>query len=369
MVAFGPFSNDPSAMRILAYSHQLDYTGAPILLFRLLRHLRQRHEVTLLLPRRLDTGPLRTDYETTGIVCVASVNPRRFDVIVANTLLAFDVVRAAAGKVPILWWIHEPRNGRKWIDSGLIDTGAFARASKIVFPTRWQYEALYKPFVGATPHAVVATGISVEPYLGPPPEPRAPGELRLLQLGMISHRKGVDVALRALKQLANPRIKLTLMGSQTVEPDFARSMRASIDSDPVLSTTVTVMPEQPPAIAQAHMAHCDVLLHPTRDDLIPLTILEGLRHRRCVLASDFGPIPETIIHGEAGLLSPVDDPMTLAANIDRVFHDRPLIDRLGEAGRAIYDRKHTFGRHATNMEAEITSVARDTASGRTSHAQ
>jgi glycosyltransferase involved in cell wall biosynthesis len=118
------------------------------------------------------------------------------------------------------------------------------------------------------------------------------------------------------------------------------------------------MPEQPPTVAQAHMAHCDALLFPTRDDLITLTILEGLLHGRCVLSSDFGPIPETIIHEETGLLSPVNDSAALAANIDRIFHDRPLIDRLGAAGRAIYERKHTFAVHADAMEAEIRSIAR-----------
>lgn len=346
-------------MRILAYSHRFDYTGAPLIMFRLMRHLRKQHEVTLLLPRHSDIGPLRADYEAAGIACPGSrVDPRAFDVLVVNTLIAFDVVKSAAGQLPALWWIHEPQGGRKWLDSGRVDADAFARAAKVVFPTRWQYETLYKPFVGTTPHAIVPYGMGIDPHTGPPPEPRVPGELKLLQLGIISQRKGIDITLRALQRLANPRIKLTLMGSQIFEPDFVRRVRAFMSGDAVLSATVTLLTEQSPAIAQAHMAHCDALLFPTRDDLITLTILEGLLHGRCVLSSDFGPIPETIIHEETGLLSPVNDSVALAANIDRIFRDRSLIDRLGAAGRAIYDRKHTFAVHADAMEAEIRSIAR-----------
>lgn len=358
VVASGSFSNDPDAMRILAYSHRLDYTGAPLIMFRLMRHLRRRHEVTLLLPRHGDVGALRADYESANIECIDWVNPRRFDALVANTLIAFDVVKGAAGQVPVLWWVHEPAGGRKWLDQGRVDGGTFARADKVVFPTRWQYEALYKAFVGTTPHAIVPYGMGIDPYTGPPPEPRSPGELRLLQLGIISQRKGIDLTLRALQRLANPQIKLTMMGSQIFEPDFVKHVRSFIAADPILSGTVALMPEQPPAIAQAHMAYCGALLFPTRDDLITLTILEGLLHRRCVLSSDFGPIPETIIHEKTGLLSPVNDSVALAANIDRIFHDRSLIDRLGAAGHAIYEHKHTFAVHAAAMEAEIRSIAR-----------
>lgn len=345
-------------MRILAYSHRLDYTGAPLIMFRLMRHLRRQHDVTLLLPRHGDIGALRADYEAAGIPCTDTVNSRQFDVLVVNTLISFDVVNRGAGQVPVLWWIHEPAGGRTWLNSGQVDATAFARADKVVFPTRWQYEALYRPFVGTTPHAIVPYGMGIDPYTGPPPLTRVGDDLSLLQLGIVSSRKGVDLTLRALDRLANPRIRLTLMGAQIFEPDFVRQVRGFISSSPVLRANVTLLPEQPPSIAQAHVAYCDALLFPTRDDLITLTILEGLLHGRCVLSSDFGPIPETIIHEETGLLSPVNDFVALAANIDRIFHDRPLIARLGAAGRAIYDRKHAFSVHANAMEREIRSIAR-----------
>ena len=345
-------------MRILAYTHRFDYTGAPLILFRLLRHLKQRHEVTVLLPRHGDVGPLQADYQAAGIACHLSVDPSAFDVLVANTLIAFDVVKRAQGQLPILWWIHEPAGGVAWLDSGRVDPAAFACASRLVFPTLWQYESLYKPFTGETPYAIVPYGIGIEPYHGPPPASQDPDDLHLLQLGIMSARKGIDITLRALRRLANPRIKLTLMGPQIFQPPFVERHKAAIAADPILRSTVTVFDQQPPNIAQAHMAHCDALLFPTRDDLITLTILEALLHRRCVLSSDYGPIPETVIHGETGLLSRTGDAVSLAANIDRIFQDRSLISALGKAGRAIYDRKHTFSVHAAAMEEQMLLTAR-----------
>ncbi|MBM3600876.1 MAG: glycosyltransferase family 4 protein [Alphaproteobacteria bacterium] len=345
-------------MRIIAYSHRLDYTGAPLILFRLMRHLRARHEIVVLLPRHGDVGALRQDYEAAGIECVAYIDARKYDVLVANTLMSFDVVKKAQGQLPILWWIHEPAGGVEWLTTGRVDAKAFGVPDAVVFPTRWQYETLYRPYVGGRRHAIVPYGIGIDPHVGPPPANRDPADLHLLQLGIVAARKGVDVTLRALKRLANPRIKLTLMGSCIFQPNFVAQVTATIAGHSVLNQTVEVTGEQPPAVAQSHMAHCDALLFPTRDDLITLTILEALLHRRCVLSSDFGPIPETVMHDQTGLLSPVGDDAALAANIDRIFHDRGLIKRLGDAGRAIYDHKHTFTAHAQGMEAEIAAVAR-----------
>jgi glycosyltransferase involved in cell wall biosynthesis len=100
------------------------------------------------------------------------------------------------------------------------------------------------------------------------------------------------------------------------------------------------------------------MVFPTRDDLITLAILEGLSFSKCVLASSFGPIPETIRHGETGLLSPVGDWQTLAGNIRMIYEDRDLMTRLGRRGRRILERKHGFQAHVDGMEAALTQIAR-----------
>lgn len=95
---------------------------------------------------------------------------------------------------------------------------------------------------------------------------------------------------------------------------------------------------------------------PTRNDCIPLAILEGLIFGKCVLSSDFGPITETIRHGDTGLLSPVDNYHLLAENINMVYEDRGLMKRIGKNGNKIYEDKHSFSDHVERMERELESI-------------
>jgi glycosyltransferase involved in cell wall biosynthesis len=54
---------------------------------------------------------------------------------------------------------------------------------------------------------------------------------------------------------------------------------------------------------------------------------------RPILASDIDGILELIIHEETGLLFSVDDPGSLAVQLERLLSDPDLCDRLGQAAR------------------------------------
>ena len=96
---------------------------------------------------------------------------------------------------------------------------------------------------------------------------------------------------------------------------------------------------------------------PTRDDLVTLVILEAMALRRCVLASDPGPMTETLTHGRDALLSPVDDYRALAENIARIRDDRALAGRLGDAAFAAFERRHGLDAHVAAMERALEDAA------------
>lgn len=330
------------------------------MLFRLVRRLMSRHEVTLLLPSRplMPSETLLDAYSQLGVPSVERVSLRRFDVILANTLVAADLVERLAGRIPVLWWIHEPASAQIYIDEGKCPPALFTKADRIVFPTRWQAEQVFRAYLARDNWAIVPYAIGTPRYTGPPPFERPPGATMLLHLGTFSRRKGQDLSLLAVEQLGNPDIRLVMIGGHDEAPPFVNAIRERIAANPHLTETVTVMPQQPADVALAWLAHADVILVPTRDDLITLVILEALMHRRCVLASDFGPIPELIVHGETGLLSGTDRVKPLAVNIDRAVREPALRERLGAAGEARVARDHDFETHVVRMERELTAIAR-----------
>ncbi len=347
-------------MRLLVFSHRLDYTGAPLMLFRLVRRLAERHEVTLLLPSRplAPTETLLEAYRELGIECMESVRLSRYDAALANTLVAADLVGDLLGRIPILWWIHEPASAQHYIDDGKCPPHLFGAVDRIVFPTRWQAEQVFRPYLVRDNWAIVPYAIGTPRHVGPAPFEAPPGTMTLVHLGTISRRKGQDLSVLALERLDNPDIRLVLMGSLDEVPAFVGALHDRVAASSRLSAAVTVMPQQPAELAMAWLAHADAVLVPTRDDLITLVILEALLHRRCVIASDFGPIPELIVHGETGLLSRTGQVAPLAENIDRAFRDPALRARLGATGEARVLRDHDFDAHVARMEAELTRVAR-----------
>jgi len=338
-------------VRILAYSHNFQREGAPIILLRLLRELRARHEIEVLALTNRDHEPLLEDYRALGIPMVTGVDPRRYDVALFNTVTASHLVTSISEQCPVLWWVHEPQFGLLYFEQSNFRVEAFEKANRIVFPTRWQAQTLYRPYLKQSNWTVVPYGIGMDLQPRPAPFEREPGRFYLLHLGRVDRRKGQDLSAQAVQHLGNPNVTLVCVGNRPAGDPFCEKVDAT-------GAAILHAGSVPEATVAAYIQHCDAMVFPTRDDLITLAILEGLSFSKCVLASDFGPIPETIQQGRTGLLSPVGDYRVLAGNIRMIYEDRTLMERLGEEGRKILERKHGFAKHVALMEGELTRIAR-----------
>jgi len=338
-------------LRILVYSHNFLREGAPIILLRLLRELRGRHEIDVLRLLNRDHEPLLAEYEKLGIRIVDSVRPSRYDVALFNTITASQYVAKTAPACPTVWWIHEPRFGLLYFQQPNFTIEAFEAAQRIVFPTLWQARTLYEPYLKRKNWTVVPYGIGMDLQPRPAPFEREPGRFYLLHLGRVDRRKGQDLSARALKHLGDHRISLVCVGNRPADDPYC----IKVDE---IGADIRYAGSVPEETVAAYIQHCDAMVFPTRDDLITLAILEGLSFSKCVLASDFGPIPETIIQGRTGLLSPVDDWRVLAGNIRTIQADPELARLLGLQGRKILEQKHSFAAHVASMEKELEKAAR-----------
>lgn len=340
-------------MKILVYSHGFKRGGAAIILLRLLRELRSRHTIHVLSIDDRDNEPLVDEYRRLGIPIVPGAITRDYDVFLINSIVGSRHVLYARDKgCPVLWWIHEPEMGLKYLEQDRADPAAFAAADRIIFPTLWQARKVYARYITRDNWGVVPAGAGIDTTAQPAPFAREPGRFYLAQLGWIGRRKGQDLSVRALNRLSNPNITLFLVGDYLAKQDFRE------DLERMAGPNVVFTGSQPEAVVSGYLQHCDAVVFPTRDDLIPLAILEGLAFGRCVLSSDFGPIPETIRHGLTGLLSPVNDYQVLAGNIRMVYEDRELLRRLGRAGKRILQARHGFTEHVARMERELERIAR-----------
>jgi hypothetical protein len=82
-----------------------------------------------------------------------------------------------------------------------------------------------------------------------------------------------------------------------------------------------------------------------------ISILEAMAQRVAVIATDVGGIPEVITSEKDGLLVAPEDPVALAAAIDRLLSDEPLRQRLAGAGYRTVEERYSLDAQVRRIEA------------------
>ena len=172
----------------------------------------------------------------------------------------------------------------------------------------------------------------------PPPPARPPGDappvLTIVSVGRAVEKKGYPDLIAALARLpATPAWRFVHVGGGPGIATLRRvAARAGI-ADRVEWAGALARPE---LLARLRAADVFVLASRiARDgdrDGLPNVLLEAQSQRLPCVATRVSAIPELIVDGVTGLLTPPGDPAALAAGLERLLRDRGLRDRLGAAG-------------------------------------
>jgi len=146
-----------------------------------------------------------------------------------------------------------------------------------------------------------------------PEEPRDLGApLRLLYLGRLERRKGVQNLLRAFAGIGGGDVRLT------------DSLRMLADGDGRI--------EFKPAVTlvemQALVRECDAVVLPSLWECWPYVALEALKANRPIIATPVGGFVEIVRPGAGGWLTRDTGPESLAALIERLIYSREEVERL-----------------------------------------
>jgi glycosyltransferase involved in cell wall biosynthesis len=98
------------------------------------------------------------------------------------------------------------------------------------------------------------------------------------------------------------------------------------------------------------LAGLDVVVNPSLEESACYTMVEALLMRKGVVASNVGGLPDTVQHGETGLLVPPSDPAALAAAVAELLADPAKRREMGRRGRERCLRQ--FDIHATVAQVE-----------------
>lgn len=188
------------------------------------------------------------------------------------------------------------------------------------------------------------------------PRESAADECTLVSVGSLIPRKGVDVTLRALAVLARRglRPKLVVAGSGPAEADL-RAVARTLE----VEGQVTWAGERADAPALVRDL-ADIFVLASRDEAMPLTLLEAGAFGKACIATAVGGVREVIDDSVSGLVVPPDDVETLAGAIERLVQDPGLRERLGTAFGA-----RVRGSHGTDaMMRSVTALHDQLLAGR-----
>lgn len=166
------------------------------------------------------------------------------------------------------------------------------------------------------------------------PDQQEQGAVTLLFLGRLGARKGVPQLIEALGRLgAVPGWRAILAGDGDVVGTAARI------ADLGLRDRVDVPGWVGPEAVADLMARSDILVLPSFDENLPMSVIEGMAAGLAVVATPVGAVEDIIEHGRSGLLVAPGDVEALTSALGRLIADPALRQRLGQAGRA-FQREH-----------------------------
>lgn len=184
-------------------------------------------------------------------------------------------------------------------------------------------------------YPVVRCGVDTAAF--PVSSPTRRDELSVLAVGRLVEKKGFDVLVEALGDIARaggPRIRARIAGGGEGEG----RLRSLISSLPH-GAQVELLGDTPNDRVMELMAEADVFVIPCRvarsgdRDGIPVVLMEAMARGRCVVSGDLETIRELVRDGETGLMIPPGDRAALAETLTDLATDRDRVERLGLAGR------------------------------------
>ncbi len=162
-----------------------------------------------------------------------------------------------------------------------------------------------------------------------------PAPRMLLFVGRIQELKGVDLAIRALAALDDPKVALVIVGGPSGRDGKAEHarVRALADDLGVSAQIHWVSPRRHERLADYYRA-ADVCIVPSRSESFGLVALEAAACGTPVVAAAVGGLRSLIDHERTGFLIEGRDPADFAAPVERLLADEVLASEMGVSASA-----------------------------------
>jgi glycosyltransferase involved in cell wall biosynthesis len=268
-----------------------------------------------------------------------------------------DVVHAHGFKADIYAYLAMRRSGvalvstcHTWYDTdwmvrlyGRLDRFVLRKYARVVAVSDEVRTRLLKAGVREERIRIVRNGIDLRPFEGAKATLRAElgGGTIVGLVGRLAWEKGVDVFLRAAARVLVelPEVRFVVVGDG---PD--RAMLEGLIGELGIGARVAMLGRREDMAGV--VASLDVMVSASRQEGLPMAILEGMASGRAMVATAVGEVPKLVVDGKTGVLVAAEDVEALAAGIAGLVRDTERRTRLGAAAREMVRAEYSAERMA-----------------------
>jgi glycosyltransferase involved in cell wall biosynthesis len=196
----------------------------------------------------------------------------------------------------------------------------------------------------------IRNGIDLRPFAAAKPslaKPSTEGGLLVGLVGRLSREKGIDIFLRAAALVLRevPETWFVVVGDG---PDRTSLENLIKELGIEENVRLTGRREDMPGV----YASLDVMVSASRQEGLPMALLEGMGSRVPLIATPVGEVPMIVEKDISGVLVPVENEEALADALVALLRDPDMRRRLRMAGRERIEREFS----ATRMTADYLAV-------------
>jgi glycosyltransferase involved in cell wall biosynthesis len=169
----------------------------------------------------------------------------------------------------------------------------------------------------------------------------------ILSVGRLESNKGFPILAEALSR-ASPRIPhpwiWVVVGKGPLESQLQKKVR-----DLSIADSCRWVGRVHDEDLTALYTRADLFVHPTLYEGSSLVTLEAMAHRKPVVATEVGGIPDKVAEGKNGFLVPPGDADAMAAAVEKAFSLGPDLSRLGDEGRRRVEAEFNWSTRARRL--------------------
>jgi glycosyltransferase involved in cell wall biosynthesis len=188
-------------------------------------------------------------------------------------------------------------------------------------------------------------------------EERDDDPMRLLFVGRLSREKGLDVLLEALKHADAARFSLRVVGAGAEASALAQQVR-----ELGLGASVEFIGPSVDVVSQYRWS--ELVVVPSRFEGMPNVALEAMACARPVLATRVNGTRDVVTEGRDGWLVDSENPLQLAAELQRLRHTRVILREAGRRARASVESAYSISRAASRYMYEYEAMLVEHSQGR-----